>query len=230
MKNCKNNCILLFLKYPEKGHVKKRLSKDLDATITTELYKNFILDVLSMLISLKIHFTICFDPPDSQEKLTEWLGDEYDYLPQEGKDLGERMKNCFIQTFSRNFNSVIVIGSDSPDIPENFLLDAFSALGSNDMVIGPCSDGGYYLLGFNSSSFLPEAFENINWSTNRVFRQTIDILNKNGRKTHILPEWKDVDIDSDLKALIRRNKGNKFSSSKTFSYLKNVRRFYNENL
>ena len=79
------------------------------------------------------------------------------------------MKNAFSQAFSEGFDRVIVVGSDSPDLPEEYLGLAFFGLGANDVVIGPSSDGGYYLIGFRRDAFIPDAFDQITWSSNKVF-------------------------------------------------------------
>jgi len=142
-----DGCILFFVKYPEKGRVKRRLSADLDEAITVELYKNFILDLLSTLEKFGVEFRICFYPHNSQEKFMEWLGTQYSYIPQIGKDLGQRMKNSFIQTFAEGFHRVIIIGSDSPDLPGALIKKGFLSLKTHHAVVGPSFDGGYYLIG-----------------------------------------------------------------------------------
>lgn len=215
-------CILFFVKYPEKGQVKKRLSAELDEEVIVELYKNFILDSLSTLGKCEVQFLVCFYPADSQNKFTDWLGTYYSYLPQQGSDLGQRMKNGFINTFDSNFHQVIIIGSDSPDLPGDFIKKAFLSLKTHDVVIGPSFDGGYYLIGFRYNTFLPEAFSGIDWGTNMVFGKTLDIFKKAGRKIHILPKWHDVDTYADLNDLIARNKDTEFHYSKTISYLSEI--------
>jgi len=207
------------MKYPEQGQVKTRLAKELGEVVTVELYKNFILDLLSMLEKIGIHLWLCFYPKNSQGKLKRWLGNRYYYMPQIGEDLGQRMKNSFIQAFERDYSQVIVIGSDIPDLPSDFIKEAFWYLKTNDVVIGPASDGGYYLIGFKNDTFLLEVFEGIRWSTDTVFEETMNILKKLQRKIHILPEWSDVDTLADLKSLVMQNQDTEFRNSKTISYL-----------
>ena len=219
MSNSDKNCLLFFVKYPGKGQVKTRLSADLDEDITVELYRNFILDLLSMLKGLGIQFQICFSPADSQEKFEKWLGTQYSYVPQQGDDLGQRMKNAFIQAFDQGFQRVAIIGSDSPDLPGDSINEAFLYLETHDAVIGPSADGGYYLIGFNKAAFLPEAFEGIEWSTDMVLRKTLSILEKAGLKFRQLPAWRDVDTLDDLKNLVQRSHNKSFSSSRTMLYI-----------
>jgi rSAM/selenodomain-associated transferase 1 len=217
--NSQKNCLLFFVKYPQKGQVKTRLSAELDEDITVELYRNFILDLLSMLKGLRIKFQICFSPADSQKKFEEWLGTQYFYVPQQGDDLGQRMKNAFIHAFDQGFQRAVIIGSDSPDLPGDLINEAFLYLETHDAVIGPSTDGGYYLIGFSKAAFLPEVFEGIGWSTDMVLRKTLTILEKAGLKFRQLPAWRDVDTLDDLKDLVQRSHNKSFSSSRTMLYI-----------
>lgn len=214
-----DGCILLFVKYPEEGQVKSRLSVDLKEISAVELYRNFVIDLLCRLNDLGVSFRICCFPETSLGEFEAWLGDRYVFVPQHGKDLGERMSNSFSQAFLKGFRRVVVIGSDSPDLPGGFLKEALSSLANYDSVLGPTADGGYYLIGFRDDTFLPEAFEDIAWSTNTVFQKTRNILESVGHKTHIMPPWHDIDTLEDLKGLVLRNKKTPFNSSKTMHYL-----------
>lgn len=213
------SCVLFFVRYPRKGRVKKRLSRDLDETLTVALYKNFILDLLATLEKLCVEFEICFFPPSARKKFMGWLGVQHSYVPQQGEDLGRRMENAFIQAFKRNFRRVIIIGSDIPDLPGEFIREALSYLATQDAVIGPSYDGGYYLIGFKADTFLPEVFRGIKWGGDGVFQATLDILENAGMEIHVLPKWNDVDTFADLKALVRRNRDTDFRFSRTISCL-----------
>lgn len=198
--------VLMFVRTPEKGKVKSRLSGVLGEEITLELYKNFVMDLIETLNRGKFHFSIYFYPPDSKEKMVSWLGSKYSFMPQEGNDLGERMKNAFTLSFLQEFRHVIAIGSDSPDLPDKIIEKAFLSLVNNDSVIGPCFDGGYYLIGFRSETFIPDPFKGIEWGTDNVFENTLKILKENYQKTHILPKWRDIDRHEDLIRFAAMNK------------------------
>jgi rSAM/selenodomain-associated transferase 1 len=219
MNRDRKNCVLFFVKYPMAGKVKTRLAEQLDQDSATELYRNFITDILATLKSLDVNLRIVFDPPDSKDQFQQWLGKEYSYIPQAGQDLGQKMKNAFVQAFSEGFNSVVVIGSDSPDLPQEYLELAFGALDTNDVIIGPSSDGGYYLMGFTRNSFLPDAFERISWSSDKVFEQTVNILKQHRESLYLLPLWHDVDTPADLKSFLQRNEKSAFLKSATMCYL-----------
>ena len=95
-KNSKN-CILFFVKYPAPGRVKSRLAEQIGADTATDLYRNFVTDILAALKDLDVNLKIFFDPPDSLDQFGQWLGRGYPYIPQAGKDLGQKMKNAFSQ-------------------------------------------------------------------------------------------------------------------------------------
>lgn len=219
MNSLNDSCVLFFIKYPIKGQVKTRLSAELGTDIVVELYGQFILDTLSTLQQLNVPFRICYHPDSAKEKLIEWLGGQYSYMAQSGANLGQRMKNAFAKTFNDDFSRAVIIGSDIPDLPADFLIQALHALESNDAVIGRCTDGGYYLIGFSQARFLPEAFDDILWSTNSVFKQTLDVLNRHLYRVYILPQWYDVDTLADLNGLLARNRNTNFNRSKTFAFL-----------
>jgi rSAM/selenodomain-associated transferase 1 len=214
-----DRCILFFVKYPERGAVKNRLAVDLTAVDIVELYRNFVLDIITMLEELRMPFQICYFPDDAEKRFIAWLGNHYRYMPQQGKNLGERMQNSFVQAFLKGFHQVIIMGSDSPDLPRTFIEEAFSSLKTMDSVIGPACDGGYYLLGFKKKTFLPRVFEKIPWSSSSVFQESLRVLQAAGHKTFLLPRWHDIDTLGDLKNLIRRGRQSPFSNSRTMSFL-----------
>lgn len=219
MNRSDKNCVLFFVKYPEAGLVKTRLSAELNETTAVELYRCFVLDLLSMLGKLAAPFLICFSPENSLEKFIGWLGDKYTYMPQQGEDLGQRMQNALAQAFAQGFERAIIIGSDSPDLPGKVIHEAFSSLETHDAVIGPSVDGGYYLIGFRNNAFLPEAFDGIEWSTDTVFAETLRILEQAELSVYKLPEWRDIDTLADLKSMFLRNKNEDFRSSRTMWYI-----------
>lgn len=118
---------------------------------------------------------------------------------QEGEDLGTRLKQAFSQAFDDNVERVVVMGSDSPTVPLQCVDEAFDALSSHDVVLGPALDGGYYLLG--SSRLVPELFEHISWGSGTVFQETKDALQRAGCSYSVLIEWYDIDTDEDLARL-----------------------------
>jgi rSAM/selenodomain-associated transferase 1 len=133
------------------------------------------------------------------ESLRKWLGEDYLYMPQQGVDLGERMKNGFIEAFAMNLKRVVLIGSDIPTLPLEFIEEAFTSLEEKDVVIGPSLDGGYYLIGFKDKKFSPRVFKGIPWSKERVFEETMGILEQEGLTVHTLKPLRDIDTIEDLR-------------------------------
>ena len=213
------NCLMLFVKYPLPGHVKTRLGKEIGHTLAAAVYKNFVRDIMDTLTDFNAALRIFFYPARAKQRFKEWLGGRYCYIAQAPGSLGQKMRSAFKYTFNEHFNNVVIIGSDSPDLPGEYLKLSFDALTSNEAVIGPSSDGGFYLLGFSKESFQPQIFENVSWGTAEVFEQVVKILRRNGKKIYQLPQWHDVDNFSDLKSLIQRNTDTNFNKSRTFCHL-----------
>ncbi len=214
-----NRCILLFVKYPKRGDVKTRLALELQRITAEDLYRAFVDDSLSLLEHLGIPVAICYSPEGAKMSFAAWLGKHRAYIPQQGATLGKRLEGCFHYAFSQGFEQVIALGTDSPDLPAAFITEAFSQLETCDSVLGPSRDGGYYLIGFRKKGFLPEAFDGIDWSTERVFPETMEKLTRAGQTIHVLPSWSDVDTVDDLKQLFQRGCNSTFKTSRTMSLL-----------
>ena len=144
-------------------------------------------------------FAICFYPKKAEKTIKGWLGSDYRYIPQKGADLGERMKNSFVEAFKMGSKRVVLVGSDIPDLPLEVIEEAFISLKEEDAVIGPSYDGGYYLIGFKDKTFLPQVFERMAWGTERVFEDTMKVLKNLNQRVHTLPVLRDIDTVDDLK-------------------------------
>ena len=212
-------CVLLFVKYPAKGEVKVRLTSHIKQEVVAELYRNFVLDLLSTLTQSRIPFLVVYDPTHTLQRFEEWLGTNYEYIPQKGSNLGERLNHGFVEAFSREFQCVLALASDIPDLPVDVLLKACEALKTEDVIIGPSPDGGYYLIGFQRETFLSKTFEGITWSSDKVLNETLSQLKMGDRSVQFLPLWSDVDTYEDLQALIRRGTKTDFCSSNTMKYI-----------
>jgi len=215
----RKGCVVIFARYPGTGQVKSRLAAVYDPAFITDLYTNFVKDLLETLTRRHLPFFIAFHPPGKEEEMKRLFGNKISYIPQEGSDLGERMKNVFLRCFSEGFESVVIIGSDIPDLPGEIPEEALNALEKHDISIGPAGDGGYYLIGFTKETFTPAVFESIAWGTGTVFDESLKILNKEKREVSLLREWNDIDTPEDLQDLIERNRKSRFSQSRTMLYL-----------
>ncbi len=215
------SAILLFIKAPVRGEVKSRLAAVVGDETALELYKNFILDIIGSVKKTGYPFRACYYPPDAGAEVSSWLAGQYHIMPQQGRDLGERMENAFIRCFSEGFERAILIGSDLPDLTPAVLQEAMGSLAGNDVVIGPASDGGYYLIGFHKHTLMPRVFQGIPWSTETVFQKTMAILKNSALSVHQAPKWNDVDTMEDLRALCKRSEDTEFDKSRTMTYLIN---------
>jgi rSAM/selenodomain-associated transferase 1 len=191
--------LLFFIKHPEKGKVKTRLASAIGDKMAAKLYKRFLLEMLFTLNEGTFVFYLCYSPESPLSSIKDWLGDDYLFMPQAGEDLGERMKNAFVEALSLSFKRVVLIGSDIPDLPLEFIEEAFTSLQEKDAVIGPSLDGGYYLIGFRKATFSPRAFEGIRWSTGSVFEKTLEALQREGLTVHTLRPLRDIDTVEDLR-------------------------------
>ena len=213
--------ILLFIKAPVKGRVKSRLAKAVGDEAALELYRRFILDIIATLKETGAPFRVFFFPAASSSEVSGLLGG-LDARPQQGNDLGKRMEDAFRVVFSEGRRRAILIGSDIPDLPASIITDAYRALEKQNAVIGPARDGGYYLIGFNKSSFHPSIFRGIAWGTNSVFDETMKALQEAALTVWRAPVWGDVDTLDDLRDLVARSKNGTFETSKTMEYIRQL--------
>lgn len=215
-------CVIVFIKYPEKGKVKSRLGKVIGDEKACRLYRNFVLDILETVNGIapgECAVIVCFHPPHAAQEIKNWLGETYAYMPQRGSDLGEKMKNAFLDAFAEGFTTALLMGSDIPDLPGTIIAEGFAALEENDVVLGPTPDGGYYLIGFTIGNFPPGVFTEIDWSAGEVFKRTLEKLNSAHCCIHVLPTWTDIDTYEDLQTLRERHRSSDCAHSRTTRYL-----------
>jgi uncharacterized protein len=211
-------CILVFVKAPHPGQVKTRLAKSIGDHQAAQLYRCFTEDVLDIVEGLDLDSLIFFAPAEDETFLKAWLGEHRSYISQQGTHLGERMAAAFRHSFSLGYERVLIMGSDSPDLPSAFLREALEAL-QQQAVIGPSEDGGYYTLGFTPSNFCPQVFGALPWSTPQVYPQTLEILKKYSCPVHVLPSWTDIDTFDDLRWFYHRHWA-KVNSNRSLTHIR----------
>jgi rSAM/selenodomain-associated transferase 1 len=200
----RDNCLVIVAKEPVEGHCKTRLAKTIGHSAATALYESFLLDIRDRLVrdiqdycDIVVAYT-----PDSDPKFFEsYCPNGWKYVPQRGADLGDRLHHVIGDALELGYERVVVMSSDSPDLPNEYIYSAFNRLSDHDAVLGPCEDGGYYLIGVRR--LLPHLFQNIAWSTEVVAEQTIARAKECGAMLTMLPVWYDVDGEQDLQRLIR---------------------------
>lgn len=197
-------CLLIFIKAPIPGQVKTRLAQTVGQEAATALYQCFTQDILSAVQALAVDQIVFYAPATATDGVKTWLGPDYTYHPQQGQDLGARMAHAFGYCFQLGYRRVLIIGSDSPDLPPDYLAQGLTALSRQQVVVGASADGGYYTLGFTAENFTPEVFTGIAWSTSTVYQQTKRTLQAQQRPIHELRSWYDVDTQTDLYQLYQR--------------------------
>jgi len=216
------SCIILFIKAPIAGQVKTRLAKSIGHDHVINIYKCFIKDIVGTAIQTSFQVKIFYYPPGSEHLIKNWVGNKFEYHIQIGSDLGEKMANAFRTVFNKKINQAVLIGSDIPDLPKQFIEEAFLKLKSQDAVIGPSKDGGFYLIGFRSDAFIKNAFKDIIWSRDTVYANTLQKLSELGLHVHILPTWRDIDTYADLKELRTSLLNLESSARETLKYLQKI--------
>ena len=106
------------------------------------------------------------------------------------------MFNAFSEIL-KTHERAIIIGSDCPTLTTEILELAFEKLQAHDFVVGPSTDGGYYLLGFGQNNVNDFVFKNMDWSTDKVLPTTLKRIKNNGKTVFLLPELTDVDEEKD---------------------------------
>lgn len=193
----KNN-LILFLKYPEPGKVKTRLGKSIGYQNASDIYSVFIKHLLSEFTDQNNYTVTVYYSPKGKESNLEILFGIKNMRPQKGKSLGEKLSNAFDESFASGFSNTIVIGSDCIEINNNDIEKAFKLLsGNHQTVLGPTPDGGYYLVGLSEKNY-PVLFKDIDWSTERVFTQTMDKIKNAGINNKTLKYYRDIDEISDI--------------------------------
>lgn len=194
-------CLAVMCKKPERGNVKTRIAAALGDDVAAELYRCAVADTLAMASSVQgVTHVLSYAPPTSDSRrYFENAAPAFALIPQRGVALGERIVNTLASIFN-DYSPVVLIGSDSPDLPSELINQALQALRSGaDVVLGPAHDGGYYLVGLNS--MCSSLFERIDWSTAAVAQQTRERAAEAGLKLFSLPCWHDLDTVADLRAL-----------------------------
>lgn len=212
----KENAFILFLKYPERGKVKTRLADALGDDPAYQLYANFLADIAAMTRHVNAQTVIVYSGP-ACVSFADFPGVEC--LQQRGRDIGERMYFALLDVFASGFERCVLAGSDIPDLPYGMINDAFEILRSVDMVLGPSTDGGYYLVGCKKGSLRQSIFSGIPWSTISVFSETLKRIDEAGLTSAELQPWPDIDDYDDLKQYYERNR-HQAEPSHVMRYLK----------
>jgi uncharacterized protein len=204
----RNPAVAVMAKVPGAAAVKSRLHPALGATLATRLYECFLRDRLDALAEVDgIDRVIAFTPEEAADAMADLAPPGFTLVAQRGSDLGARLDNLLTDLLVAGHPAAIAIDSDSPTLPMTYVSQAVAVVASGEMdaVVGPCDDGGYYLIG--SSRPCPELFKSMPWSTDRVLALTLERAHRSGLRLHVLPAWFDIDTEADLVRLQRETAG-----------------------
>ena len=187
----KKEVVLVFQKNEVLGRVKTRLASGIGDLRALEIYRHLMQSTYSVLEDLSAPVWTYYsdfipetvNPPIAKS------------FVQEGHDLGERMANAFARSFESGMEKVVLIGTDCPSLQSQHLNQAFEALIHSDLVLGPATDGGYYLIGMKRKA--DYLFEGISWSSAEVLSQTLAVASANGLDFTLLDELSDIDTQED---------------------------------
>lgn len=196
------NQLGMFAKFWQPGSVKTRLAAEVGPIAASSIYRAFVTALARRLEGVAARRVLAFSPPDRRADFAMLLGElnvSWELEDQGPGDLGARMHHYFTAAFDRDASRVVLIGSDSPTIPGEFIQRAFELLDQAPVVLGPASDGGYYLIGLAGA--VPPVFEGISWSSPAVWDQTVSKLEQALIPYATLPPWYDVDDLQDLRRL-----------------------------
>lgn len=191
----------MFAKYWQPGKVKSRLAASIGPDRAASVQRLFVETLARRFGAVADQRQLVYSPADKRDEFRRTIGRQWDLEEQSAGDLGERMRRFFAAGLARA-ERVVLIGSDSPDLPLEYLREAFAVLTTHDVVLGPAADGGYYLIG--AARRVPPVFDGIAWSTPDVWPQTTRQLQAAGITWHALPQWYDVDDKPSLQALAFR--------------------------
>jgi rSAM/selenodomain-associated transferase 1 len=190
--------LIVFVKWPQAGRVKTRLAADIGPALAAAVYRGLAEAEIAATRPRGSEYErlFFFAPVEARAAIAAWLPGET-LLEQEGADLGARMSAAFDRAFARGAEQVAIVGTDVPWVGRDTVLRAFDRLGSADVVVGPCHDGGYYLLALSQPR--PEVLAGIAWGTPAVLPTTLERAGSLGLRAALLEPLADVDTLADVR-------------------------------
>jgi uncharacterized protein len=189
------NALIIFIKNPALGKVKTRLARTVGDDKALEIYLELTKITRENAFILRGPSRHIFYS-DFINLNDEWANSHFQKHVQLGEDLGERMFNAFSEIL-KTHKKAVIIGSDCPTLTSAILELAFEKLETNDFVVGPSTDGGYYLLGFGQNNATNFVFRNMDWSTDKVLPTTLKRISAQEKTIFLLPELTDIDEEKD---------------------------------
>jgi rSAM/selenodomain-associated transferase 1 len=191
--------IAIMAKASAAGQTKTRLCPPLTHQQAAALNTAFLQDVAANIVAASrdasIRGYLAYGPPGAQSRafFHEIMRSPFELLEAWHANFGDSLFSAVEQMLALGHQSAVVLNADSPTLPTRLLIEAAQLLGppGDRAVLGPCVDGGYYLLGVKCAH--RRLFEDIAWSTEQVAAQTLARAAEIGLPIHTLPAWYDVD-------------------------------------
>ena len=187
----------IICKAPQPGHSKTRLAAAIGTVAASELSACFLRDVAASIEAVpealgRRGYGV-YAPAGTEDVMRRLLPAGFGLLLQAGNDLGDVLHGATRALLERGHDGVLLVNGDSPTLPSRLLIQAIEALREpgDRMVLGPASDGGYYLIGLKQAH--RHLFTQIAWGTETVAHATRERAAEIGLATTLLPEWYDVD-------------------------------------
>jgi len=195
--------LIVFVKAPRTGAVKTRLAASIGANAACAAYRVLVEALLQRIASVE-NVELRFTPDDAENEIRPWLRESWQAAPQGAGDLGDRLQRAFEGAFAKRARRVVAIGSDCPDVAAEDISAAWSTLKTTDLVLGPASDGGYWLIGLQEPH--SAVFQNISWSTATVFQETLVRAQEARLSVKLLRQLRDVDTEQQWREFLKRRK------------------------
>jgi len=191
--------LIVFVKAPRPGTVKTRIARTAGAERACAIYREMVAAVLQKFASIR-RVQLQFAPDDALDEIKPWLREGWVAAPQGQGELGERLQRACAASFAAGAERVVMVGSDSPEVKSGDIRTAWKELKSNDLVVGPAIDGGYWLIGLRAPH--PELFRAIAWSSDQVLAQTLAQAKSIGLRVQLLRILRDIDTEEDWNAYV----------------------------
>lgn len=215
------SAIIIMTKAPRSGFAKTRLGGSLLPEQRARLASAFIEDTLAKAKRASENIVIAYHPGGGEDEMRSIVGEDELLMVQEGSDLGERIFHAFETVMAKGYDYVVMIGTDSPTMPADFLEQASEFLEmETDAVLGKTEDGGFHLIGLRRLK--PEIFGGVEWSTDRAFDRVWKNIRQIGWHLREVPPWYDVDGPDDLEKLwqeLSTNENARRRAPKTFEWM-----------
>ncbi len=209
--------LIVFVKYPRTGSVKTRLAASIGVEQAAKIYEEWACHTFSIADELAgegITPWIFYHEGAPEPEVRAWVRRPFRFCEQGSGDLGVRMKRAFERVFREKAEAAVIVGTDVPELDAATVREAFRLLEGHDVAVGPSPDGGYYVLGMKAVQ--GALFSEIEWSSSKVYNQTIHRAAGSGLSCAVLPALADIDTGADYHAyLVRTGRSKKQSDAET---------------